>query len=85
VHSPGTATQRRKAATGVRLAEIAGAPVGFYLLKGTELMLHRWRAVQGFNDAAYAESEIMSFLESFSTTGFMRALAAPLRTPNRKS
>jgi hypothetical protein len=43
------------------------------------------RAAQGFNDAAYAESEIMSSIESFSTTGFMSALPAPPRMPARKS
>jgi anaerobic C4-dicarboxylate transporter len=40
---------------------------------------------QGFNDAAYAASEIMSSIESFSTTGFMSALPAPPRMPARKS
>jgi hypothetical protein len=31
------------------------------------------RAAHGFNDAAYAASEIMSSIESFSITGFMGA------------
>jgi hypothetical protein len=43
------------------------------------------RVAQGLNDAAYAASEIMSSMESFSTTGFIRALPVPPRTPARKS
>ena len=43
------------------------------------------RAAHGFNDAAYAASEIMSSIESFSITGFMSALPEPPRTPARKS
>jgi hypothetical protein len=42
-------------------------------------------APQGLNDAAYAASEIMSSIDSFSTTGFIRALPAPARSPARKS
>ena len=45
----------------------------------------RSRGDQGLNDAAYAASEIMSSIESFSTTGFMSALPAPTLTPARKS
>ncbi|GAC1472057.1 MAG: hypothetical protein PVSMB1_19570 [Gemmatimonadaceae bacterium] len=43
------------------------------------------RVTQGFNDAAYAASEIISSIDSFSTTGFMSALEAPARAPDRKS
>ena len=43
------------------------------------------RAAQGSNDDVYAASEIMSSIVSFSITGFMSALAAPPRTPARKS
>jgi hypothetical protein len=54
-------------------------------LTRTVLIACSLQAVQGFNDDVYAASEIMSSIESFSTTGFMSALPAPPRTPARKS